>query len=96
VIQELKSIVPLWNVPQVAKYLGKSPRWVWAALARPDEAPGSIPHHRVGRSPRFDPADIAAWVKAGCPEVRVWRNWSGDHGRGQAHGGHGGRTRHRT
>jgi predicted DNA-binding transcriptional regulator AlpA len=66
---------PLWDVNACAQYLGRSPRWVWAALRRrPDDA-GSIPHVRIGRSPRFFPDDIAAWVRQGCPPAAMLAQW---------------------
>ena len=57
----------LWNVKECARFLGKSVRWVWMSLARHTDLRGSIPHHRVGKSPRFVPEEVRAWVRAGCP-----------------------------
>ncbi|MCZ7646112.1 MAG: helix-turn-helix domain-containing protein [Planctomycetota bacterium] len=73
--EAINSVDPLWSVDQVSEYLGKSPRWIYAALARPDDQPGSIPHFRVGRSPRFDAQEIAAWARASCPPLVDWRAW---------------------
>lgn len=67
--------VALWDVRACATYLKKSPRWLYSALKnRPDE-PGSIPHVRVGVSPRFIPADIEEWVQQGCPSVATFAEW---------------------
>ena len=66
---------PLWDVQACAQYLGRSPRWVWAALRRPPDSAGSIPHVRLGKSPRFFPDDIAAWVRAGCPPAAMLGQW---------------------
>ena len=57
----------LWDVARVAKYLRKSVRWVFLALRVPATEEGSIPHTRIGRSPRFDPATMREWVRLGCP-----------------------------
>jgi predicted DNA-binding transcriptional regulator AlpA len=65
----------IWSVPECARFLGRSPRWVWSALRRRAEDPGSIPHVRIGRSPRFFPDDIAAWVRAGCPPAAAFAEW---------------------
>jgi len=62
----------LWDVKACAKFLGKSPRWLWSAITRRPEEGGSIPHVRVGASPRFFPEDIAAWVRAGCPPAATF------------------------
>ena len=65
----------LWNVKQCAHYLGKSSRWLWSALVkRPDEA-GSVPHVRIGSSPRFLPEDMVAWVRQGCPPAATFAEW---------------------
>ncbi|MFH1023796.1 MAG: hypothetical protein V1809_10470 [Planctomycetota bacterium] len=67
----------LWTVLEVAKYLGRSPRWIWSNLRRPETETGSIPHYRLpggGRpAPRFDPGEVVGWVRAGCPPVSVFR-----------------------
>jgi hypothetical protein len=71
----------LWTVKEVADYLRRSPRWVQKALTYRPENPGSIPHFRLGavnskkRAPRFDPEDIRAWVKAGCPPAATFLSW---------------------
>ncbi len=53
----------LWSTKECATYLRRSPRWLWSALTRRPEESGSIPHVRIGSSPRFFPDDIAAWVR---------------------------------
>ena len=57
----------LWDVNDCANFLKRSPRWLWSAISLPCESPGSIPHFRIGASPRFFPEEIVAWVRAGCP-----------------------------
>ena len=68
---------PLWDVRACARYLQKSPRWLRSALVRQPDEPGSIPHIRVGSSPRFIPEDIAAWVRQGCPPAATFAEWHG-------------------
>jgi len=65
----------LWDVQACAAYLGKSPRWIWSALTRRPEEPGSIPHVRIGRTPRFLQSDIAEWVRHGCPPAATFNGW---------------------
>jgi len=65
----------LWTVRECAAYLQKSPRWLWSALKRRPEEPGSIPHVRIGNSARFIPSDIEAWVRQGCPPASMFRHW---------------------
>jgi hypothetical protein len=66
---------PLWQVKQCADFLGRSPRWIWSALTRRADEAGSIPHFHIGRSPRFFPDDIVAWVRAGCPPAATFTEW---------------------
>ncbi|HEY3325058.1 MAG TPA: helix-turn-helix domain-containing protein [Planctomycetota bacterium] len=69
------NIAPLWSVAEVATFLGKSPRWVWRALTiTPDDA-GSVPHVRIGASPRFVPDHIRRWILDGCPPAATFRAW---------------------
>ncbi len=75
-IENSSTPAPLWNVKQCAAYLGKSPRWLWSAITRRGEEPGSIPHVRIGNAPRFFPDDIAAWVRAGCPPAATFAEWN--------------------
>lgn len=76
-------VAPLWRVPDVARYLARSERWVWGALSADPAKPGSLPYFRLpgGRgsrgegSPRFLPADIVEWVASGCPPATVFKGW---------------------
>ena len=68
-------VSPLWSVTSCAQFLGKSPRWLWAALAKPPEEAGSIPHVRIGSTPRFFPDDIRDWARAGCPPAATFNAW---------------------
>src|SRR5436190_21538332 len=65
----------LCTLAETARFLKKSPRWVWSALTRRPEEPGSLPHFRIGTSPRFFPDDMAAWVRAGCPPAATFAAW---------------------
>lgn len=65
----------LWTVKDIAAYLQKSVRWVFYALRLPESESGSIPHVKLGRSPRFIPDDVKAWVSAGFPPVATFRTW---------------------
>ncbi|HEY3319587.1 MAG TPA: hypothetical protein VGP72_03820 [Planctomycetota bacterium] len=77
------NIIPLWTVADVARFLARSERWVWDALAVDPNKAGSVPFIRIpgGRgsrgqgSPRFLPADVVAWTSAGCPPAAVFRSW---------------------
>lgn len=71
------AVQPLWSVAVLARYLGRSQRWVWAQLGRPETEPGSIPHRRIGKAPRFIPEEIQRWVDAGCPPVVQLQTWRG-------------------
>jgi hypothetical protein len=66
----------LWTIKECAAYLRRSRRWLWSALTFRPEQLGSIPHVRIGASPRFFPEDIAAWVRAGCPPAATFAEWS--------------------
>lgn len=70
-------VQPLWSVAALARYLGRSQRWVWAQLGRPASEVGSIPHRRIGKAPRFIPEEIQRWVDAGCPPVAQLQAWRG-------------------
>lgn len=65
----------LWDVRACATYLKKSPRWLWSALHCQPGEKGSIPHVRVGASPRFIPTDIEEWVRQGCPSAATFTEW---------------------
>lgn len=58
---------PLWDVAAAGRFLRKSKRWLYGALAIPKDRKGSIPHYRVGASPRFCPGELRQWVVRGCP-----------------------------
>ena len=65
----------LWTIADCAKFLRKSPRWVWSAISISPDCPGSIPFVRVGVSPRFLPAHVKRWVLDGCPPAATLRDW---------------------
>ena len=69
------AIPDLWDATACAKFLGKSPRWIFSALTKRPDEPGSLPHVRVGSSPRFFPNDIAEWVRMGCPPAETFAEW---------------------
>ena len=73
VIVHEQIINALWGVKDVAAFVAKSERWVRYALVIPPTKAGSIPHFRVGESPRFDPDEIRGWARAGCPPVSEFR-----------------------
>jgi excisionase family DNA binding protein len=50
-------IVFLLTAGEAAKALAVSPRTLWSLTQR-----GDIPCVRIGRSVRYDPADIRAWI----------------------------------
>jgi hypothetical protein len=64
---------PLWKVPDLAKYLRCSRRWIWDHLNVRQEQEGSIPHLRIAGSPRFVPHLIVRWAEMGCPPVSEFR-----------------------
>ncbi len=47
----------LWGVEEVARFLAMSVSWVYRAAEG-----GRVPYRRVGRSLRFLPGEIRAWV----------------------------------
>jgi excisionase family DNA binding protein len=65
----------LWTVDELARFLNMSGRWVRKRLCYRPEEQGSIPHVRFGRTPRFDPTEIRAWVQAGTPPASDWAAW---------------------
>jgi len=65
----------LWTVKDAARFLKKSPRWVFYALQNPDTAPGSIPHTKLGRNPCFIPDDLRKWAEQGFPPAAAFRAW---------------------
>ena len=65
---EPPTVSALWTVHECAAYLKKSTRWLWREIAR-----GSVPHVRVGKSPRFYPEEIDAWLRSGCRNAAALR-----------------------
>lgn len=65
----------LWTVKDAAAFLRKSPRWIFYALQTPETEEGSIPHSKLGRNPRFIPADIRTWAAQGFPPAATFRAW---------------------
>ena len=62
----------LWTVPQLAKYLQRSPQEVRRAI-REGRLPGVV---KLGpRSTRIDPAVVQAWIRAGAPDVEAARRY---------------------
>lgn len=59
------SLPQLWTVKEAATYLRKSESWVWQAVRTPEDRPGSIPHAKLGKSPRFIPEEMQAWAASG-------------------------------
>lgn len=49
----------LWDVEQVAQFLGMSPTWVYRHVAS-----GELPHRKIGRAVRFVPAEVERWVRS--------------------------------
>ena len=49
----------LLTVPEAAKALAISPRTLWSLTQS-----GAIPCVRIGRSVRYDPADLKAWIES--------------------------------
>ena len=53
----------LWNVKDLAKYLRTTTHAIYKLVER-----GQVPCIRIGKSIRFDPAEIREWVKSkSCP-----------------------------
>jgi excisionase family DNA binding protein len=50
---------PLLRARDAAKYLAISARKLWELTNR-----GEIPAVRIGRSVRYDPADLRAWIES--------------------------------
>ena len=49
----------LWDVRRAAKYLAKSATWVYR-----EAESGRLPFRRIGRTLRFIPSELRAWVQA--------------------------------
>lgn len=54
----------LWNVEEVARFLGVSTSWVYQHAASSD-----LPYRRIGGLLRFFPADVHAYARGQQPEV---------------------------
>ena len=54
------SIKPLWDTRELAQRLGIHRTRLYALVRK-----GLIPHVRIGRAIRFDPASIRAWEQSG-------------------------------
>ncbi len=54
------SIKPLWDAHELAQRLGIHRTRLYVLVRR-----GLIPHVRIGRAIRFDPASIRAWEQSG-------------------------------
>jgi predicted DNA-binding transcriptional regulator AlpA len=52
----------LIKVPAACEFLCMGPRRLWTLTNN-----GAIPSRKIGRSVRYVPAELAAWVAAGCP-----------------------------
>jgi predicted DNA-binding transcriptional regulator AlpA len=66
-------VEPLMDVKGVARYVGRSTRWVWYRIKR-----GAIPvfsRHCGGKhaGPRFSKTEIDAWVRLDCPTEQEFR-----------------------
>ncbi|MFI0774141.1 helix-turn-helix domain-containing protein [Streptomyces sp. NPDC021212] len=53
----------MWNVSDLADYLGKPASWVYDNHARE-----AIPSFRVGQQLRFSPTEIEDWLENKCRE----------------------------
>ena len=69
-------VAPLWKIKELCVFLGRKRRWAEYAIKIPDTQVGSVPHVRVGRSPRFDPETIREWALAGCPPAADFAAWN--------------------
>jgi hypothetical protein len=65
----------LWTVKQAARFLQKSERWIFGQLNIDENEHGSIPHVRLGRSPRFIPDDLRSWASEGFPPAAAFKEW---------------------
>ena len=64
----------LWTVKEAANYLRKSESWVWQAVRTPEDQQGSIPHAKLGKSPRFIPEEMQAWALSGFPSAAEFKD----------------------
>jgi hypothetical protein len=65
----------LWTVKEAALFLRKSRRWLFDALRLEENVPGSVPHVRLGRSPRFIPDDLKLWASMNFPPAATFKAW---------------------
>jgi excisionase family DNA binding protein len=49
----------LWKAPEAAQALGISERSLWTLTQQ-----GVIPHVKIGRSVRYAPGDLRAWIES--------------------------------
>lgn len=56
----------LWEPEQCAAYLNMSVCWVYRWAAK-----GKLPHRKMGKALRFDPTEVAEWVKT-QPGKSLW------------------------
>lgn len=54
-------IESLWDVPTAAAYLGVATATLYSWV---EQRPPRIPHLRIGRRVRFDPAELREWALA--------------------------------
>jgi predicted DNA-binding transcriptional regulator AlpA len=52
----------LIDAREARRLLAIGERTLWQLVAI-----SAIPHRRIGRAIRFEPAEIAAWIACGCP-----------------------------
>jgi len=57
-----QTIPLLISAPAAADILGISKRTLWSLTNR-----NAVPSKRIGRSVRYCPAELRAWITAGCP-----------------------------
>lgn len=60
----------LWDAKTTHKKLRMSDRYLWSLTAC-----RAIPSRKIGRSVRYVPAEIEAWIAAGCPTEPNSADW---------------------
>jgi len=63
------SEVLLWSVKQTAEALSMSRSKLYEGISSGALGPAGV---KIGGKRYFDPAEVRAWVRAGCPSRRVW------------------------
>ncbi len=58
-VDALRQIGRMVDVQDLSAVMGISSKQVYALACR-----GAIPHYRIGRAVRFDPTEIAEWLRA--------------------------------